>query len=136
MSYEISKQEQEHRKEIADHARKMILSQMPIEDQDDISLMLAYRDYYMQISFSPLHPLMVICLAKVLGYSGGIKKEQLANELNLHSVLGSHAINEEVGCYSYRAVHWLDAELTPNRFFEILDRCVDEATRGYSQLAS
>ena len=135
-TYTLSKEEQLKRKSIAEHARRMILSQMPIEDQDDISLTLGYRDYYMQISFSPLHPLMVICLAKAMEHSGGEKKKQLANELNFHSVLGSHAINEDVGCYSYRAVHWLDAELTPDRFFEILDRCVDEATRGYSKLAS
>jgi len=50
-------------------------------------------------------------------------------------VLGSHAINEDVGCYSYRATHWLDTELTPERFFEILSRCVDEADRGYFNLA-
>ncbi len=66
----------------------------------------------------------------------GTRKRQLANELNLHSVLGSHAINDEVGCYSYRATHWLDTDLAPERFFEILNRCVDEADRGYQWLAA
>ena len=83
----------------------------------------------------PLHPLLVVCLAKAIRNPDGARKQQLANELNLHSVLGSHAINEDVGCYSYRATHWLDTELTPERFFEILSRCVDEADRGYFNLA-
>lgn len=114
----------------------MILTNIPVEDQDETSLTLAYQDYYMQISFSALHPLLVICLARAIDHPSMMKKKQLTNELNLHSVLGSHAINEDVGCYSYRATHWLDAELTPNRFYEILDRCIDEATRGYRCLAS
>ena len=80
-------------------------------------------------------PLLVVCLAKAIRNPDGARKQQLANELNLHSVLGSHAINEDVGCYSYRATHWLDTELTPERFFEILSRCVDEADRGYFNLA-
>lgn len=135
-AYILGKEEQLRRKHIADEARKMILAQMPVEDQDETSLTLGYRDYYMQISFSALHPLLVICLARAIDHPDGVKKKRLTNELNLHSVLGSHAINEDVGCYSYRATHWLDTELTPERFFEILDRCVDEATRGYLRLAS
>lgn len=133
---DLTKSEQLRRKNLADSARQMILNHIPVEDQDETSLMLGYRDYYMQISFSALHPLMVICLAKAIRNPDGVKKKTLTNELNLHSVLGSHAINGEVGCYSYRATHWLDTELTPERFFEILDRCVDEASRGYQKLAS
>lgn len=133
---DLTKSEQLRRKNLADNARQMILNHIPVEDQDETSLMLGYRDYYMQISFSALHPLMVICLAKAIRNPDGVKKKALTNELNLHSVLGSHAINGEVGCYSYRATHWLDTELTPERFFEILDRCVDEASRGYQKLAS
>ena len=133
--YDLSKAEQLRRKNLADNARQMILAHIRVEDQDESSVMLGYRDYYMQISFSPLHPLMVICLAKAIRNPDGARKQQLANELNLHSVLGSHAINEDVGCYSYRATHWLDTELTPERFFEILSRCVDEADRGYFNLA-
>ena len=56
-------------------------------------------------------------------------------EMNLRSVLGSHSVNENFSCYNYRATHWLDAQMTKTRFFEILDRCVDEAVRGYYQLA-
>ena len=58
-----------------------------------------------------------------------------SNEMNLRSVLGSHSVNENFSCYNYRATHWLDAQMTKTRFFEILDRCVDEAVRGYYQLA-
>lgn len=113
----------------------MILEQMPVDDQDETSLMLGYKGYYLQISFSVLHPLMVICLARSIQSVGSAKKKKMVNELNLRSVLGSHAINDAVGCYSYRATQWLDTELQPSRFFEILDRCIDEAERGFLRLA-
>lgn len=132
----LSGSEQKRRREIAANTRGMILSQLSIESQDETSLMTGYRDYYLQISFSDLHPLMVFCLAKALARPSTLKQRQMTNELNLHSILGSHAINDDVGCYSYRATHWLDTELEPGRFYEILDRCVDEADRGYRKLAA
>lgn len=132
---DLSRSEQQKRREIAEHTRQMILSELNIEGQDDISLMTGYRDYYLQISFSELHPLLVFCLAKALKKPSTARQRQLTNELNLHSILGSHAINDEVGCYSYRATQWLDTEMDASRFFEILDRCVDEADRGFYKLA-
>lgn len=135
LDYDLTRAEQVRRTDLAQKARRMILSHMKVEAEDETSLTLDHRGYYMQISFSPLHPLLVVCLAKAIRNPDGARKQQLANELNLHSVLGSHAINEDVGCYSYRATHWLDTELTPERFFEILSRCVDEADRGYFNLA-
>ena len=78
---------------------------------------------------------MVFCLAKKLNHTGGTRQLNAINNLNLKSILGSHSINKEVGCYSYRATHWLDNELEVSRFFEILDRCVDEADKGYACLA-
>lgn len=132
----LSKAEQKRRKEIADHTRAMVVSQLQVDAEDETSIMTGYRDYYLQISFSELHPLMVFCLAKAITKPNTAKQQQIANELNLRSILGSHAINEEVGCYSYRATHWLDTELNAERFFEILNRCVDEANRGFLKLAS
>ena len=131
----LSKAEKVRRKEIVEHTRCMILEQMPVDDQDETSLMLGYKGYYLQISFSVLHPLMVICLARSIQSVGSAKKKKMVNELNLRSVLGSHAINDAVGCYSYRATQWLDTDLTPERYFEILDRIVDEADRAYQKLA-
>jgi hypothetical protein len=132
--YALSQEEQYRRRQIAEQARQMILQHLPVEDQDETSLTTYYREYYMQISFSSLHPLVVICLAKSIPNPDSTKKRQMVNRLNLNSVLGSHAINQEVGCYSYRSTHWLDTELTAERFFEMLDRCADEADRGYIRL--
>ena len=53
------------------------------------------------------------------------------NELNLKSVYGSHAINEQANCYIYRATYWLDAELDRQRFLEILERFSEEAQKGF-----
>ena len=131
----LTQTEQMRRKEIADHTRAMVVEQLQIDAEDETSIMCGYRDYYLQISFSELHPLMVFCLAKAITKPNSAKQQKIANELNLRSILGSHAINDEVGCYSYRATHWLDKELNAERFFEILNRCVDEANRGFLKLA-
>ena len=63
---DLSQKEQHRRKEIAEHTRQMLLTELPIDSQDETSIMGRYRDYYLQISFSELHPLMVVCLAKAL----------------------------------------------------------------------
>jgi hypothetical protein len=132
---ELSSSEQQRRKTIVEQTKQMIMAQMQIKNQNESSIMTNYRDYYLQISFSELHPLMVFCLAKALTQPSTHKQCKITNELNLKSVLGSHAINDDVGCYSYRATHWLDTELEASRFYEILDRCVDEANRGFVKLA-
>ena len=63
-NYELTNDEKNRRKNISAHTRKMVMSQLRIDDQDETSLMTDYRDYYLQISFSELHPLMVFCVAK------------------------------------------------------------------------
>lgn len=131
---EISGEEMLRRKNLAQNTRKMITSVLEIVSQDDTSLMTTYRDFFLQISFSELHPLMVFCLARPINAA----KEDIAsvsNKVNLTSVLGSHSVNEYYGCYNYRATHWLDTEIGQTRFLEILNRCVDEASRGYQKVA-
>lgn len=131
---ELSRAEQARRRMIAEETRQMLFQELEIETADEMSLMTRYRGYYLQISFSGLHPLMVLCLAKKLCKPGIHQKIQIANELNLKSILGSHALNNVLGCYTYRATQWLDAKPDIRRFFEILDRCVEEADRGFRRL--
>lgn len=131
---DLSAAEQQRRREIAMHTHKMVLAQFTAADEDGTSLIADYRGYFLQVSFSELHPLMVFCLARALAKPATAGQRQMANELNLRSILGCHAINDEVGCYSYRAAHWLDTEMEPQRFYEILDRCADEADRGYKKI--
>lgn len=132
--FEPEETEQRHRRKIAEHTRNMIYSKLNVTGEDDTSVMANYGDYYLQISFSKLHPLMVICLARPLRTAATLAQRKLINRLNLQSILGSHAINDEVGCYAYRATQWLDTEMDERRFFEILGRCAEEATRGYLRL--
>lgn len=127
--------EQQRRKRIVEQTRQMIYAHLQVQEDDGTSLLSSYNGYYLQISFSEIHPLMVLCLARAMPYPSSGKQCQMANELNLRSILGSHAINDDVGCYSYRATQWLDEKMEAPRFFEILDRCVDEADRGYHKLA-
>ena len=98
------------------------------EDQERLSIILTLHD----IGFTSEEAETYMRL--LLEQPDSTKKRQMVNQLNLNSVLGSHAINQEVGCYSYRSTHWLDTELTAERFFEMLDRCADEADRGYIRL--
>jgi len=135
MDDHLSRQEQKRRKELSDQARATIVRTLPVEDADGSCVMAGYGGFYLQIAFSPLHPLMVFYLARGLDRPGTRKDRRLINDLNLKSVLGSHAINDEVGCYSYRVAHWLDTELTQTRFLEMLKRCAEEAKRAYNQLA-
>ncbi len=128
---DLSRQEQERRKQLSDRARAMIVRALPVEDADDTCVTLAYDGFYLQIAFSEYHPLVVFYLARGLNRASTPKDRKLINELNLKGVLGSHAVNDEVGCYSYKAAHWLESELTQERFYEILGRCAAEAGRGY-----
>lgn len=130
----LSRQEQVRRKQLSDQARATIVRALPVEDADESCVMTGFNGFYLQIAFSQLHPLMVFYLARGLDRPSTQKDKRLINELNLKSVLGSHALNDEVGCYSYRAAHWLDTELTKTRFLEILGRCAEEAMRGYGHL--
>jgi len=131
---ELSNDEMLRRKKLAENTRKMVCGVLEVVSQDETSLMTTYRDFFLQISFSDLHPLMVFCLAKPIDAS----KEDVvsrSNKVNLTSVLGSHSVNEYYSCYHYRATQWLDTEIGQTRFLEILNRCVDEASRGYRKVA-
>lgn len=133
--HDLTPEEMARRKRIAEDTRKMICGTMEIMSQDETSLMTTYRDFFLQISFSELHPLMVFCIARPIDPT----KESTAsrsNKVNLTSILGSHCVNEYYNCYHFRATHWLDNALERGRFLEILNRCVDEAARGYQKIAS
>ncbi len=122
------------RRELARQARSLITKTMEVYSADEESLMTTYRGFYLQISFSEIHPLLVLCLASALSddASGVLIK---VNEMNLSGVFGSFSVNEEANCYTYRAVLWLDTDLTLERWLEILDRCTDEAVRGFVLLS-
>lgn len=132
---ELAKDEIVRRKRLSANTRKLVCNLLDVVAEDETSIMTIYRDFYLQISFSELHPLMVFCLAKQIDCKTSTLIMR-SNEVNQRSVLGSHFVNENIGCYNYRATHWLETEMNQVRFFEILDRCVDEAYRGYHQLAS
>ena len=130
----LSNEEQLRRAGLVRKARQLAYECFAVESSDSDSISFFCCGFYLQMSFSELHPLIVFSLAKKLKDTESRKQLETVNELNLHSVLGSHTINPEVGCYAYRAVHWLDTELTRERLNEILDRLLGEALRGYERL--
>ena len=123
---EMSPEEQLRLSELAAKARQLICECFTVQAADDSSITAYYFGFYLQISFSALHPLILFSLAR--------KQLEAVNDLNLRSILGTHTINPEVGRYAYRAVHWLDTELTRDRLFELLGRLAGEAQRGYERL--
>ncbi len=68
-----------------------------------MSLSVNLSGWYLQISFSPLHPLMVICLARAIPIPASVAQFLTTNDVNLHSILGCHTINSDTHCYAYRA---------------------------------
>lgn len=123
--------QQEHRKALVDNTRALILNRIHAEELGEDFIVFPYRGFYLQITFTVLHPLMSFCLARNLPKQGTEGCMQVINDLNRRSILGCHTIHDEAGCYAYRATHWLETEYSAARFFEILDRCVDEAEYGY-----
>ena len=128
--FELTRDEIIRRKKLSDTTRKTICNLLDVVAEDDTSIMTVYRDFYLQISFSEVHPLMVFYMAKQLGNTTSIP-EDIFNDMNQRSVLGCHSVNANIGCYNYRVTHWLETEISQTRFFEILDRCVDEAAREF-----
>ena len=123
------------RREMIDKTRLLMTQTLPVDDSDETSLMLGYNGFYMQVSFYKVQPLIVVHLARALSRRVNSKDVQFINEMNLKCVLGCHAINTEISCYSYRTTHWLDVELTRERILEMLECDVDEAERVCFQLA-
>lgn len=83
--------EQQRRKQIVSETRTMIYAHLQVQEDDGASLLTSYSGYYLQISFSEIHPLMVLCLARAMPNPSSGKQRQMTNELNLQSILGSHA---------------------------------------------
>ena len=122
-----------NRRELAIQARKMIASSMDIVEENEISLMSSYNEFHVLISFSDVHPLIMISFVRRIDQVR-VEAIEACNRMNLTSVLGSHAFNDDATCYTYRSTHWLDTELTKSRFFEILNRCVAEANRCFKKI--
>lgn len=127
--------ERKNRRQLAERAYQLVSKALQVEDFDDSTLVTYQDGFHLQFGFSAMHPLLVMCLVRSIAL---LTEEQLdmINELNLNTVLGSHAINRTNNCYSFRITQWLDAELTEQRLFEILQRALEEAKKGYSILAS
>lgn len=119
-----------HRKDRACHARNLVMESMKIEAVEDGAMMTRLHNFFLQISFSEFHPLMVFCFARPMTNINEDVKQSL-NEMNIKSIYGTHAVNEQANCYLYRATYWLDGELDRNRLFEIMDRFSEEAHKGF-----
>ena len=52
------------RRDLANLARKLVKENMQIEAVEDGALMTRIQNFFLQISFSELHPLAVFCFAR------------------------------------------------------------------------
>ena len=132
---ELSREESLRRKKLTANTRKMICGVLDIKAENKNSIATTHEGFFLQITFSDLHPLMAFCLEKPLVEVNESVASKL-NLANLASVLGKHCVYERDGRYQYHAIHWLDTEISSTRFLEILNRFVIEASRGYKKIAS
>ena len=131
----ITETEIQRRKKLAEQAMEQIKSCLPWESEEPNTIMTSYKGFYLQISISDVHPLIVFCFVRAIPENSEFSLERV-NEVNLLGILGCHCINLEAGCYTYRTVTWLESELSRARLVEILDRCIADAVKGYINLLS
>lgn len=123
------------RRERICQARNLVMECMKIEAMEDGAMMTRFQNFFLQISFSELHPLMIFCFARPLGRN--VEEEcNCLNNLNLKSIYGSHAIDVQTNCYIYRATYWMDADPNRNRLHEILERLSEEAHKGFLSMTA
>ena len=127
--------ERRNRRVLAEHASQLVSKALHVEDFDDSTLVTYQDGFHIQFGFSAMHPLIVMCLVRPMTPPTGEQLDMI-NDLNLNTVLGSHSINRTTSCYSFRVTQWLDTEITEQRLFEILQRALEEAKKGYSILVS
>ena len=127
--------ELQRRQGLIERSRMMICNYLGVFSQDETSVMTEFHDFFVQISFTSVHPLITFFFVRRVNkiHLGML---EIANRMNLTAVLGSHAVNDTADCYTYRATLWLDADLSEHRFQEILDRCIDEASRAFHAINS
>lgn len=115
-------------------ARNLIPRLIRMEPEDDGALSGFYHGYYLQVNFSEVHPLMVFSLVKPYYLPLHINMFRTLNRANLQCILGSHIINGDVGCYSFRLTQWLFSDLTEEQFLQLLDRSLAAAEQGFAEL--
>lgn len=129
----ITEIEIQRRKQLAEQAMELIKTFLPCESEEPYCIVASYKGFFLQVTISDVHPLIVFCFVRAIPENSEFRLEK-ANETNLSCILGCHCINQEAGCYTYRTTTWLDNELSRARLVEILDRSIEEADRGYINL--
>jgi len=112
-----------------EQARIMIRHTLPVDREDESSLFAKFDGFDLQIVFLPSQPVVLLYLTKNLKRQSTRKDRKYINTLNLKSIFGSHAINDEH--YVYRVSYRLDMELSQKQFLEILSCGAKEAHGSY-----
>ena len=118
--------------QLVDNARNIICNQIDMDLEEDGSLTGIYAGFFLAVSFSELHPLMVVTLSRPYAFKANISTYRALNRINLNSILGSHTISNDVGCYSFRTTQWLFSAMTDDEFRLFLSRCQYDAEKGYA----
>ena len=120
--------------QLIEKARRVITGLLDLDLEEDGSLTGFYTGFFLVISFSELHPLMVVTLSKPYALRVDVNTYRALNRTNISSILGSHSLNNDVGCYSFRATQWLWSAMTDGDFRLFLSRCQSAAEKGYTAL--
>ena len=119
-----------------DNARSLIQAQLGLGAEEDGTLSGYYGGFYLIVGFSHLHPLMVFSFCRPFTSKATVNTYRALNRANVNSILGSHSLNLDIGCYCFRATHWLFEDLSSIQLQRFMDRCMADAQKGYCALLS
>jgi hypothetical protein len=79
---------------------------------------------------------MVFSFCRPFTSKATVNTYRALNRANVNSILGSHSLNLDIGCYCFRATHWLFEDLSSIQLQRFMDRCLADAQKGYCALLS
>lgn len=132
---EISER-QRNGKSIVEDNKLMLRCSADIIGENDSKMVLKFRDYFVEVYFSNIHPLMVIRLVKFIDIPDCYDVLKIANDLNKDCLYGFHCYDYDVEKkrYYFQTVQWLDCVLSYASFFERLEIYAREAEKFLTQL--
>ena len=116
-------------------ARRLVVEKLGLDRETGGTYSGFYKDFFLVVDFSELHPLMVLTFSRPYPLHVNVHTYRRLNRTNQSSILGSHIMNNDVGCYSFRATQWLLSSLTEEDLYRILERCHADAQKGFAALS-
>lgn len=120
---------QRNGEEIIEANKTMLRQTVKVIGEDDNKMIIGFRDFFVEIFFSSMHPLMVIRFVKFLEVDVDFEGFIVANNMNKDCIYGSHSFDREKRRYYFQATQWLDGVLSSKLLYDMFKRYDAEATK-------